>query len=188
MAVPHSRPQILQSAELQLFDRALATSKFLRDFPQAFLVYKTAAYHQALVRRKFIHQLEENQVFFDPRVAAGFIPVVRRNLLLFSGPPPSICQTIARDPKQPCCKRDALPLEARRVPQRFVKDLRGQIFGVLATRDAPGYECVHAVEIVLVKFGELRRVTLRRFDQKLFVRCVLKDLQKRSPQEAVLTS
>jgi hypothetical protein len=25
---------------------------------------------------------------------------------------------------------------------------------------------------------------LRRLDQKLFVRCVLKDLQKRSPQES----
>jgi hypothetical protein len=49
--------------------------------------------------------------------------------------------------------------------------------GVLAARDAPGYEGVYAVKILLIEFGELRRVALRRFDQQLFVRCVLKNLQ-----------
>jgi hypothetical protein len=58
-----------------------------------------------------------------------------------------------------------------------VKDLRSQIFGVLPTRNASDYECVHAVEIVLIELGKQRGVALRRCDQKMLVRCVLKDLQ-----------
>ena len=97
--------------------------------------------------------------------------------MLFPGPPPAIRQPIACNPQKPRCERDASPLEARQIPQRFVKDLRSQILGILATWDAPRDKCVHPIEIVLVEFGELRRVALRRFDQKLFVRCILKDLQ-----------
>jgi hypothetical protein len=49
MATLHLRTQVLKSAELQLFHRALATGQLVRNFSNALLIDETFVNHPSLV-------------------------------------------------------------------------------------------------------------------------------------------
>jgi hypothetical protein len=181
MGTPHSRPQILQSAELKLFHGALSAPQFLCYFTRTFLLHKPLHDDAALIWRKTVDELEKHGALFN-FVQAGQVGCISPGVhVLFRHSLPPVDDRVGGHSVQPCREGSAAPLESLDVGQRLMKHLGGQIFGLLAVVDSPGYESIHTFEVALIKLGETARVPLRSFDEKAFVSGILASFQQWSP-------
>jgi hypothetical protein len=181
MGTLHSRAQIFQRAELKLFYGALSAPELLCYFTRTFLLDKTLHDDAALIWRKTVDELEEHGALFN-FVHAGQVGCISPGVhVLFRHPLPPVDDRVGGHSAQPCREGSAAPLEALDVGQCLMKHLGGQIFGLLAVVDSPGYESIHTFEMELIKLGETARVPLRGFDEKAFVRGILGSFQQWSP-------
>jgi len=181
MGTPHSRPQVLQSAELKLFHGALTATKLICYFTRTFLLHKPLHDDAALICGEAVDELEEHGALFN-FVQAGQVGCISPGVhLLFRHGLPPVDDRVGGHSVQPCRERCAAPLEALDIGQSLMKHFGSQIFGLLSIVDAPRYESIYAFEIELVKLGEVARVPLRSFDEKAFVSGILASFQQWSP-------
>jgi hypothetical protein len=82
---------------------------------------------------------------------------------------PAVGDGVGRDTVKPCGEGDAAPLECRNIGQSLMEDFRGNVLDIRARVDTPRNKRVHALEVLLVKIDEARRVLLRRLDEKPLV-------------------
>src|SRR5881396_177679 len=80
-----------------------------------------------------------------------------------------VCHRVRRDSKKPDCERNAAPFELIEISQGMLKHFRGHVLSIMAVEHTPGDECVNALEVSLVQFGEPSRVFLRGLDQQAFL-------------------
>src|SRR5213594_2428774 len=55
------------------------------------------------------------------------------------------------------------------ISQGMLKHFRGHVLSIMAVEHTPDDECVNALEVALVQFGEPSRVFLRGLDQQAFL-------------------
>jgi hypothetical protein len=181
MGTPHSRPQVLQSAELKLFHGALTAPQFLCHFTRTFLLHKTLHDDAALIWRKTVDELEEHGALFN-FIHAGQVSCISPGVhVLFRHTLPPVDDCVGGHSVQPSREGSAAPLEAPDIGQSLMKYLGGQIFGLLAVVDSPGYESIHTFEIELIELGEAARVPLRSFNEQPFVSGIFASFQQWSP-------
>lgn len=111
MIAPYSVSQILQGAQLKLFDGSFATPELLRDLPYASLVDKAPDDHLTLIWRKALDELKKNGALFNLVVGCELLQNSSRHILLLGEPLPPIGKDIAGDSHKPCDKRNAAPLK-----------------------------------------------------------------------------
>ena len=55
------------------------------------------------------------------------------------------------------------------ISQGMLKHFRGHVLSIMAVEHTPDDECINALEVALVQFGEPSRVFLRGLDQQAFL-------------------
>jgi hypothetical protein len=179
---PPCAPAASQRAELQLLHRALGLANLPRHFLDAFLLHEAQHHHSPLFRRQSIDQPKQRcpalDVFdFNRRWPARIRSAPAR-------PPTPRGSGAASGPKSdsPRCET-ATPQTESRATQigaswpAHDETPRRQVFRLRPVSHSPHHVGIHALEIVLVKLGEARRVLLRRFDQKPLVRFFVPSLR-----------
>src|SRR5260370_27619312 len=131
MATLHLRPQALQSAELQLFHRALATGEFLRNFPNAILLDETLINDSSLIVGKFLDQPKQASPMFDLlqiRWKVWFWRISSADGILASGALGLIRDSVGGNPDQPGGEGRPSKFIAAQVGQRSLENVRSQVF------------------------------------------------------------
>src|SRR5271170_783462 len=172
--------QILQTAELELLDGALAASQMLRNFADAFLLGKAHDNDVALVCGQSVHQPEEARTIFhlpEARLGAEFRRIV--NGYFAAMPFRAIDDRVDRDPQKPCSEGNASPLETLQVGQRLMKHVGGEVFGGIAVANPPRDEGINPLKMNFVEIGKASRVLLGSFHQQTLVRLLREPLRRR---------
>src|SRR6185503_10227967 len=68
--------------------------------------------------------------------------------------------------EEPCREGRPAPFKSRNVCECLMEYFGGQVLGFGPVAHPPGDECIHALEVILIKFGEPARVLLRRLYEK----------------------
>src|SRR5690242_3516849 len=168
---PHARPQVLQSAKLQLLDGSLAAEQLTGDLTNALLLHKTQNDDAVLVRRQIVHEPKQGGALFHLAHGDGILNVLGGvgQLGFAAGTLPAVGNGVGGHAIEPGSKGHASPLKAAQVGQGTVEDFGGNVLGFGAVAHVADHERVHALEVALVKLAEAAGVALRRFDELALV-------------------
>src|SRR5262245_34837630 len=167
----HPRPQLVQRAELQLLDGALALAEACRDVADAALVDEALDDDVALVARELVDQPEQPRALFGAldlgiRRWVGARRFNGRGLTAF---PRRACGAIGDrvggDPNQPRAEWCPAPFEALESGECPVEDLGGQVLRRFATTRTPKSKRIDELEMAIVQIGELRAILLSGLDE-----------------------
>ncbi len=171
MATLHLRAQALQSAELELLDRAFGLAKLLSDFADAALVDEALVNDAALRFGKLADEAEEAGAVLDElqvRLGGGFGRIAGGRSIA-DGAFGLVGDGVCGDAEQPRSKGSAAPFVLGQIGEGFVEHVGGEIFGGGAVVDAADNKSVDALEMKLVERVELRRVALSGLDERALV-------------------
>jgi hypothetical protein len=155
----------LHGAKLQLLDGAFAASEVARNVADTSLLNKPAEDDTALVVWEQGYELREQGVAFRCiRVRCEF-DISRWSLQLAIRALPPLGDKVGGDAEQPRDKRRALPLKSVEAGHGLMEDFGSEVFGFLARRDTASDKGVNAIEVSLVKRGEVNWVSLRGLNQ-----------------------
>src|SRR5262245_52774474 len=167
----HPRPQLVQRAELQLLDGALALAEACRDVADAALVDEALDDDVALVARELIDQSEQPRALFGAldlgiRRRVGARRFGGRGLTAFPRRPRgAIGDRVGGDPDQPRAEGYPAPFEALESGECLVEDLGGEVLRRFATTGTAKGKRVDELEMAIVQIGELRAILLSRLDE-----------------------
>src|SRR6185437_1384422 len=144
MGPPHTRPQVLQSAKLQLLDGSLAAAQLAGDLANALLLDKTQDDDAVLVRREFVHQPKQRGALFHLAQGDGIFDILGSvgQFSFAAGTLPAVGNGVGGDTIEPGGKGHAPPLKAAQVGQGTVEDLGGNVLGFGAVAHAADHERV----------------------------------------------
>src|SRR5262245_22566987 len=171
----HPRPQLVQRAELQLLDGALALAEACRDVADAALVDEALDDDVALVPRELVDQSEQPRALFGAldlgiRRRVGARRFDGRGLTAF---PRRACgavgDSVGGDPNQPRAEWCPAPFEALESGECPMEDLGSQVLCRFATTGTAKGKRVDALEMAIVQIGELRAIPLSSLDQGTIV-------------------
>src|SRR5687767_4538899 len=122
-------PEVLERAELELFDRTLRSIQHRRDITDTLVFHEPHLDDAALQVGQAIDELKEADPALQFLVHALIGQIRRRLLRLASLTTPVVRHCVRGGPVQPCREWHTTPLETRQVRQRLLKDLRRDVFG-----------------------------------------------------------
>jgi hypothetical protein len=118
----YPRPQVLQTAELQLLDCAFAAAESLGNITNALLFREPHYDHSALVVGKFAHEREHPGLILR-LLLIGLLDVGGRLNLAFARKAfRTVRYRIRGDSVEPRRERRATPFEATQIRERVVED------------------------------------------------------------------
>jgi hypothetical protein len=172
MATLHLLAQALQGSELQLFHRALSPGQLVRNLSNALLLDETLVDHPSLVARKFFDQPKQASTMFDLlqiRLKTRFWRISGANGDLASGALELIRDGVGGNPDQPGGEGRATKFITAQVGQRFLKNVRRQVFRHSSISYTTGDKRIDLFEIKLIEIAKLHWVSLRSFHQQTLV-------------------
>src|SRR5690348_10990140 len=171
MGPPHARPQVFQSAKLELLDGSFAAAQFLRNVAHALLLHKTQDDDAVLVRRQLVYQPKQSGALFHLAHGDGIFDVLGGvgQLGFTAGTLPLAGNGIGGHAIEPGGKGHASPLKTVQISQGAVKNVGSDVLGLGAVAHAADHERVHALEVALVELSEAAGVALCRFDELALV-------------------
>jgi hypothetical protein len=169
MTATHARSQTFQRPELKLLDRTFGPAEFIRNVSDGFLLDKPFDDDRPLIFGKIFDKSKQRRAALD-FLPAGPIEIVccRRFDRIFHLASP-VRDGICCNPKQPHRERNTAPFEASDILQSVMEHLRRQVLCVMPVVYSANDECINALKVRFVQFGEAAWILLRGFDQQPFL-------------------
>src|SRR5712692_2572760 len=171
MTTLHLRAQALQSAELELLDRAFGLAKLPSDFADAAFLDEAKVNDAALSLGKLADEAEEAGAVLNElqvRLGGGFGGIVDGRSVASSALG-LVGDGVCSDAKEPGGERSATPFVLGEIGEGFVEHVGREVFGGGPVPDAADNKSVDALEMKVVERVELRRVALSGLDERALV-------------------